>query len=643
MRPPTTRWPVLLLAAATAGCLSLFSSDPAAPRGRGARFDRFADELHLALVDTAGLIEGVRLRGARTAEDPPVVEAPVARRGVGFIQGDEERREARRVAVVAALRRLSGEFAPGRFGDEGRSAAARAIGRDLRRTLGLGDEPTATQLASARVRTVAPSPWSGVPFAVAATLSGELAADSRADLDRWKELLEALPAAIRAAADGLTAEALDEAHGLRAPVVVRALMDDMARQRPAIGTGRRADPLLGPYVAARQRVLGESAMEAMGAIPAELRRGLGDAFGRYDDALRAVHAELGQERRAQTVVPLEGERRERWLRALTDAAGERATPDGLDGLARAEIERLTAEVGAVLGVDAPDDVDAVRAEFDAIRSGRRRLERGARGTRLEALFAAEQEALDTLIDMDGGPTILLATRPAAPHERPRGRWSPFVPGDLRLPPRGRETPELPARPGVYLAPRSGDALAPSWLREADALRHGPAGHGLVDAFRRAARSRPLYLRARPDPVLAEGWSLYALAELDAAGRHPEAASRFGLLAQELIAFAALAVDVGLHERGWSVDQATVTVQEMTPLGRLPARELVLRAITFPGREALPAVGLLRLRSLRREASTRLGERFDARAFHRAVLEGGPAPMDEVDRRVERWLKEVGDE
>ncbi|MEE2941647.1 MAG: DUF885 family protein, partial [Planctomycetota bacterium] len=209
---------------------------------------------------------------------------------------------------------------------------------------------------------------------------------------------------------------------------------------------------------------------------------------------------------------------------------------------------------------------------------------------------------------------------------------PFVRGDL--------TPaaDPAARGAVYLAPRGRDPSVPPWLHDAEALRHGIPGEALLDAFRRAATTTPLHLRVTPREAFSEGWGLYAAATCAEEGGVALGDGGFGVAAQELAAFVALAVDVGLHDRGWSHRQALDAVLQWTPLPEFAAKELVLRSICDPGRVALPAIGLLRFRALRTAIAELLGDDFDAAGFHAALLEGGPIPMGELDARVDRWLQ-----
>jgi uncharacterized protein (DUF885 family) len=49
------------------------------------------------------------------------------------------------------------------------------------------------------------------------------------------------------------------------------------------------------------------------------------------------------------------------------------------------------------------------------------------------------------------------------------------------------------------------------------------------------------------------------------------------------------------------------------------------------------MGELKIRELRERAEKKLGERFDVRAFHDAVLANGSVPLDVLDAQIDEFI------
>ena len=66
-----------------------------------------------------------------------------------------------------------------------------------------------------------------------------------------------------------------------------------------------------------------------------------------------------------------------------------------------------------------------------------------------------------------------------------------------------------------------------------------------------------------------------------------------------------------------------------------------RYIAWPGQALAYKMGQLTIRKLRDEAKQQLGAKFDIKAFHDEILNGGSMPLDLLQDRVHRWIKEQG--
>ena len=67
------------------------------------------------------------------------------------------------------------------------------------------------------------------------------------------------------------------------------------------------------------------------------------------------------------------------------------------------------------------------------------------------------------------------------------------------------------------------------------------------------------------------------------------------------------------------------------------RSEVRRYIVWPGQATSYKVGMLRIQALRKKAEAALGDAFDLRGFHDAVLEGGAVPLAILDAQVDAWI------
>ena len=66
-----------------------------------------------------------------------------------------------------------------------------------------------------------------------------------------------------------------------------------------------------------------------------------------------------------------------------------------------------------------------------------------------------------------------------------------------------------------------------------------------------------------------------------------------------------------------------------------------RYLAWPAQALGYKIGQLKIIELREKAKRELGDRFDIKAFHDEVLNGGALPLDLLEARVDGWLKGQG--
>ncbi len=101
----------------------------------------------------------------------------------------------------------------------------------------------------------------------------------------------------------------------------------------------------------------------------------------------------------------------------------------------------------------------------------------------------------------------------------------------------------------------------------------------------------------------------------------------------------LVVDTGMHHKGWSRQRAIDFMSANASLALLGIEAEVDRYISWPGQALAYKIGELRILQLRKEAEQQLGDRFDLRRFHDALLSGGAMPIDVLETRMRTYISE----
>jgi uncharacterized protein (DUF885 family) len=100
----------------------------------------------------------------------------------------------------------------------------------------------------------------------------------------------------------------------------------------------------------------------------------------------------------------------------------------------------------------------------------------------------------------------------------------------------------------------------------------------------------------------------------------------------------LVVDTGLHAQGWSRQQAIDFLAQNTALPLHEVETETDRYISWPGQALAYKLGELEIKRLRRRAERELGERFDVREFHDAVLLQGSVPLPVLEQAVDGYIR-----
>ncbi|MBL8214839.1 MAG: DUF885 domain-containing protein [Bryobacterales bacterium] len=194
------------------------------------------------------------------------------------------------------------------------------------------------------------------------------------------------------------------------------------------------------------------------------------------------------------------------------------------------------------------------------------------------------------------------------------------------------------RAGAFLANTYKLETRPKFEMEALTLHEAVPGHHLQIALAQEMEGVPEFRRSLRFNAYGEGWGLYAESLGEELGFYKDPYSKFGQLSYEMWRACRLVVDTGMHELGWSRQQAIDFMKQNTALTEQNIVVEVDRYIAWPGQALAYKMGELRIKQLRQEAERELGAKFDIRQFHHAVLRNGPLPLDILSREVRAWIR-----
>jgi uncharacterized protein (DUF885 family) len=174
--------------------------------------------------------------------------------------------------------------------------------------------------------------------------------------------------------------------------------------------------------------------------------------------------------------------------------------------------------------------------------------------------------------------------------------------------------------------------------EAVAYHEGVPGHHMQISIAQTLPDIPKFRLHGFYSAYAEGWALYAEDLGKEIGFYQDPVSDYGRLNSELFRAVRLVVDTGIHDQNWSREKV-IDYMHANDVNDAMAQTEADRYIAWPGQALAYKIGQLTIRKLRDEARQQLGPKFDIKAFHDEILNGGAMPLDLLQERVERWIKQ----
>lgn len=166
---------------------------------------------------------------------------------------------------------------------------------------------------------------------------------------------------------------------------------------------------------------------------------------------------------------------------------------------------------------------------------------------------------------------------------------------------------------------------------------GRPGHALQLSLATELTNLPEFRRFDEFTAYTEGWALYTETLCDEMGLYTNPYEKFGYLGYQMWRAVRLVVDTGIHDLGWSREQAVDYFRANTALSEQNISTEVNRYIVWPGQALAYMIGELKIRELRQHAEQVLGAKFDIKQFNDVVLENGSIPLNVLETVVDEWI------
>ena len=305
------------------------------------------------------------------------------------------------------------------------------------------------------------------------------------------------------------------------------------------------------------------------------------------------------------------------------------TPDQIHQIGLAEVARIAAEMDAIL-IGAGLAEGTIGARVRMLASDPAQLYPDTPEGRQQIL----KEYMRIIAEINGGLDQWFAVKPKAgvAVERVPEFSEATAPGAYYQP------PSLDgARPGTFYANlRNVSEIARFGMRTL-AYHEAVPGHHFQIAIAQELQGLPIFRKLVPFTAYAEGWALYSERLAWEAGFQSNPLDNLGRLQAEMFRAVRLVVDTGLHAKMWTREQAIGYMIDYTGMGDDEVAAEIERYIVIPGQALAYKVGMTKILELRERAKRELGDKFDIREFHDAVLKNGSMPLTVLDQVVGDWI------
>ena len=195
-----------------------------------------------------------------------------------------------------------------------------------------------------------------------------------------------------------------------------------------------------------------------------------------------------------------------------------------------------------------------------------------------------------------------------------------------------------SRPGTFYVPIPNVKTYNCYGDEDLFLHEAIPGHHFQISLQQENQQLPDFRKFAWFGAYGEGWALYTEGLGKELGLYTDPYQYFGMLGNEMHRAVRLVVDTGLHNEGWTREQAIKYSLENEARSEAGITTEIERYMAIPGQALSYKIGQMKILELRKKAQVKMKDKFDIKVFHQKVLESGVLPLALLEKKINNWIE-----
>jgi len=194
-----------------------------------------------------------------------------------------------------------------------------------------------------------------------------------------------------------------------------------------------------------------------------------------------------------------------------------------------------------------------------------------------------------------------------------------------------------SRPGIFYVPiLDATKFNTTSGMESLFLHEAIPGHHFQISLQMENNKLPKFRRFLGYGAYQEGYALYCESLGKELGLYTDPYQYMGALGDEIHRAIRLVVDVAIHTKGMTREEAIKYMMDNEPISEEGATAEIERYMAIPGQALSYKIGALKIRELRNKYQQQLGDNFQLSAFHDEFLKDGCMPLEIVEKKMDAW-------